>query len=522
MNVLIVDDEDHVREGITLAVDWAKFGVDRLLYAENGEQALALAVEHRPAVIFCDMSMPGMDGAELLQRLRRHDPSAQLIVVSGYDHFSYTHAALLAKGIDYLLKPFRTSDLEQALGRAVAEWKRHMSQFEKQIEDGDKLRRADALMDEQKLAGYFKGEIVFNEDIRRLFARRGLPLERLEAALYLPINRSELLHDRFRGDTELLAFSLNNIAHDILNRYGAHYLCRLDEHQWLLLTVPEDPNGAGRHRYHAEKVAAAWRETLGLHALLGRHEGHVAADRLDDAIAGARSDLLRHDVLHGDTRPAGSPSTDKLPRLTDQQLVLETALKRKDKALAGRAIRSFTGQLRALGSLRLKELQGFTHEANLLLEKMSRTPQAETKLANRTMPLWIGHFDEWERVLIGLWETLIDESGEETPDRSVEAIRDYIADHYQDDLSLTTLAAVFNFNPWYISRRFKELYGTTVITYLTELRIDKAKSLLTQTNMSVSEMAGKLGYADENYFGKVFKKQTGLSPLQFRKERRDG
>ncbi|UUZ81280.1 helix-turn-helix transcriptional regulator [Paenibacillus sp. P26] len=82
------------------------------------------------------------------------------------------------------------------------------------------------------------------------------------------------------------------------------------------------------------------------------------------------------------------------------------------------------------------------------------------------------------------------------------------------------LSEKFHFSPQYIAKKFKELYNTTVMTYLTEPRMEKAKSLLIHTEMPVSEMAATLGYADENYFGKVFKKQTGSSPLQYRKQRR--
>ncbi|NHN34642.1 response regulator transcription factor [Paenibacillus agricola] len=519
MKVLIVDDEEHVREGIMLALDWEKIGVQELLFAENGLQALELIKLHDFAVIFCDMNMPGMDGTELLLQLRQFNQTTQIIVVSGYDNFAYTHAALLAKGVDYLLKPLRTRELVQSLERAMSAWKEQTSHLDKDIEAGEKLRRANALLDEQKLVGYFKGETAFNEEIRRLFSRRGLRVNQVKVALILPINRSELLYDRFRGDSELLIFSLNNIAHEVLNRYGAHYLCRLDDYQWLLLTFSEDPMGENQHHYYLEKVASSWLNTLGLKVLVGLHEGVATVENLPEAIGGARFALQRCDILNNE--PGNNVLSHKLPRLTEQQLLLHTAFTRKDKSLAVATIRSFTRILRERMSLRLRDLQGFTHEANLMLEKMGGIQHAEMKTTNKIIPLWIADLDEWERLLIDLYSSLIDESEGEFSARSIEAIYDYITNHYEEDISLSMLGAKFNFNPWYISRKFKEIYKTTVITYLTQLRIGKSKSLLSSTNISVSEMANMLGYTDENYFSKVFKKQTGISPLQFRKSQRD-
>ncbi|MFH5185839.1 helix-turn-helix transcriptional regulator [Paenibacillus sp. TAB 01] len=160
-------------------------------------------------------------------------------------------------------------------------------------------------------------------------------------------------------------------------------------------------------------------------------------------------------------------------------------------------------------------------EANLLLEQASRLIRDERIAADIFLPVWISDLDEWEKLMIQQWWRLIEETGGEGfSSRGIQAIRDYMHRHFQDDLSLSVLSERFHFSPQYIAKKFKELYNTTVMTYLTELRMEKAKSLLIHTDMSVLDMAEALGYADENYFGKVFKKQTGLSPLQYRKQQR--
>jgi len=518
MKVLIVDDEEHVRDGIMLMVDWKRFGVRDLLFGKDGAEALELIAQHEPAVLICDMNMPGMDGAQLLNTLREQEGETQVIVASGYDHFAYTRAALLAKGIDYLLKPLRKRDLELALGRAIEAWQARKSHMEKEIETSFKLRMADALMDEHKLAGYFKGETAFSEEIRRVFSRRGLPMEQVRSALILPCNRAQVFN-RFKGDMELFIFSLNNIAHEILRHYGAHYLCRLDEYQWLLLTAADTSYAGSPHAYYINKVMAAWEATLGLKVLSGLYQEETGIEGLPQAIIGARAALLDSDLLQShdvDSKVQASPL-----RLKDQQLIFEVALKKKERRTAVGAVASFAAQLRQQGRLRLKELQNYTLEANAMLEKLGGTAMPELQAENKLMPLWIGDFDEWERLLIKLWEDLIEEQGDVQGSGGIHDVYNYITDHFHEDISLTTLAERFNFNPHYISRKFKEVYNTTVITYLTELRMNKAKMLLAHTTMNVSELAKMLGFAEENYFSKVFKKQLGVSPLQYRKESAD-
>ncbi|TVY09684.1 response regulator transcription factor [Paenibacillus cremeus] len=520
MKVLIADDEEHVREGIELAVDWDKYGVTERWMAEDGQQAIELIRQHNPAVLFCDMSMPNMSGTELLSLLREEGWETQVIVVSGYDDFPYTRAALRANGVDYLLKPFRKSDLEQALARAIAAWQAKESSLREERETEYRLRRADALLDEQKLAGYFKGEAALHEGIRSLFFKIGLSTEHLRVALVLPRNGMGIVERRFYGDGELFVFAVNNIAHETLKQHSSHYLCRLDGHQWLLITAAEGSiKPADEHRRYMDKVKAAWRSTLGLDVLVGLCETEARVETLPAAIGAARTALLKCNLLH-----SGSPAAlgKEAPRLTDQQILLQAALKNENKAYAAEIIRSFTQRLREWGALSLKDLQAYTMEANLLLQRASRLHGPGKDAIDAFMPLWVSDLDEWEKMLIQQWWILIEEQGSESSGiHGIQAIYDYIHRHFQEDISLSTLSERFRFSPQYIAKRFKELYNTTLMTYLTELRMEKAKSLLLHTDMTISVMAGTLGYTDENYFSKVFKKQTGVSPLQYRKQRRD-
>ncbi|SFK72621.1 two-component system, response regulator YesN [Paenibacillus sp. 1_12] len=520
MKILIADDEEHVREGIELAIDWAKFGVTERLMAEDGMQAMEMIRLYNPAVLFCDMSMPGMDGMKLLSLIREEGSDIQIIVVSGYDDFQYARAAIRANGVDYLLKPFRKNDLEQALERAITACKQRENTLRDERETEHRIRRADALLDEQKLASFFKGEAAFHEGMRSVFYKIGISMNNIRVALVLPKNKTELVDRRFFGDGELFLFAVNNITHEILKNYGSHYLCRLDDYQWLLLTTTEGSIGEyDEHRRHMEKITKAWKSTLGLDALIGLCETATNVETLNASIGAARAALLKYDLL----LPASSKSqTKEQLRFTDQKMLLQTALENEDKVYAAEIIRSFTQMLRKRGSLRLKELQVHTIEANLLLEQASRLRLSDRESTATFIPLWISDLDEWEKVLIQQWWGLIEEAGADGfSNPRVQAIHDYIHRHFQDNLSLSTLSEQFHFSPQYIAKKFKELYNTTVMTYLIELRMEKAKSLLIHTEMPVSEMANSLGYTDENYFGKVFKKQNGMSPLQFRKQQRD-
>lgn len=104
-------------------------------------------------------------------------------------------------------------------------------------------------------------------------------------------------------------------------------------------------------------------------------------------------------------------------------------------------------------------------------------------------------------------------------DEGVQIAARYIVDNYSKDLKLTEVARVANMSSTYFSKKFKEITGFGFKEYLLNLRIQKACDLLLETNLSVTEIAYKIGFNDSNYFGDVFKKSRGMSPLRYRKNR---
>ena len=102
--------------------------------------------------------------------------------------------------------------------------------------------------------------------------------------------------------------------------------------------------------------------------------------------------------------------------------------------------------------------------------------------------------------------------------RNVEQeVKEYVREHLADDLNVTAIAEYMHFNPQYLARAFKSETGRGILEYITSERIEAAKKLLVETNIPVKEIASMVGYQDYAYFTRVFKKETGISPKQYRK-----
>lgn len=125
-----------------------------------------------------------------------------------------------------------------------------------------------------------------------------------------------------------------------------------------------------------------------------------------------------------------------------------------------------------------------------------------------------------DNLKISLFENRVSSASEpeKQEERTITGITKYLQEHLAEDLSLSVLAEEFHLNPQYISQLFKNEIGVNFLTYLTNIRMEKAKKLLLSTSLSVAEVAEKSGYGDYRVFSKVFKKSEGITPSQYRRD----
>ena len=119
--VLLVDDEENIREGISRKMDWQGLGFSLAGEASNGRDALELAEEILPDVVLTDIKMPFMDGLELCGSLAELLPVSKFVIFSGFDDFEYAKQAIRRNVSEYILKPINADELSAVLRRLKAE-----------------------------------------------------------------------------------------------------------------------------------------------------------------------------------------------------------------------------------------------------------------------------------------------------------------------------------------------------------------------------------------------------------------
>ena len=129
LKVVVVEDEELSRKGIILATDWASVGCVVVGDASDGEQGLEVIRRLKPDLIVTDIKMPKRNGLDMLRQLREEGSDAKVIILTAYGEFEYARAALQLGAADYLLKPFRDGELEQAVERLKKRQERGSAQY---------------------------------------------------------------------------------------------------------------------------------------------------------------------------------------------------------------------------------------------------------------------------------------------------------------------------------------------------------------------------------------------------------
>lgn len=381
MKALIVDDESNVRKIIRYLGRWEQHGITEVLEAKNGLEAKVLIERESPEIIMTDVKMPRNSGLELIEWLDANNYPGKVIMISGFDDYSFMRSAFKLGCFDYLMKPIEDKMLNDALEGALEAWK----QEEEERHDLE--------------SGFYEEVRMFRLNREITSACNGESFDADEISLALP-------------QAEVYDFTM-------MYFYQSHH----SEPYIQLLTQ--------------ELVNQEWGNVFTL-----QNEPNVCVIL---SVQGQFFLMEEWITEHFDipVRLVNGPSIQLLDEIS----------------------RSFHSAQRSMAEQNFRAIH---------------------RLAD------------------------LDEA------RRMSDIVAFVDEHYMDELSLDKLSTRFFLSREHISRRFKQEVGMTLTSYVIHLRINQAKQWLIETDEKMYSIALKLGYQDENYFSKLFKKNVGMTPIEYR------
>ena len=511
--IMLVDDEDEVREGITATVDFAACGFTLCAQATGAIDAIEKAAQFQPDVVFTDVHMPYMDGMEMISRLQEMYPTMKYIVLSGYDDFIYVKQALQRQVLDYLLKPLSAQGIMKVLRRA----KEQLDEQDRQRVNLEILRDKVAKNAQQLRRGvvleYLSGSFGGDERIAFPMYLAVLSLERTEENL-------EVLRRDFDSQPMLLGASVEEVLSEVFKRrqgefiqYRSQFLLLLPASQEEAIAACDDAIQSLRHYLHLTATAGLSDEIGSYSALSEGYQNAMAA--LDKRLIAGQGQVYT---------PSSSPESRRKDLELDAWLTRAAALCRSGKK---EEIAAFCGEL----AQHVADAEMDASERQLLLlQVLSAVLAAAGRSGVDVAPAFPGLHMEWVlqpaditagvEQLGTLMQFVSDAVRREVATSGSELIAQAVAytqSNYADkDLSLESLCALFQISQTQFSLLFKREMGTSFLQYLLDQRIAAAQKLLRETSMKIYQIAEETGFGDASYFSYCFKQRCGLSPKEYR------
>ncbi len=526
LTLLLADDERLLREGVAELIDWAGLGIDRLLQAENGKEALELAREHAPDILLTDVKMPLMDGIALARAFHREFPETRIIFLSGYADVEYLKAAIQEQAVDYILKPVDPRELESAIGKAARAVNGQREHREQQLT----MRR----LIQKSLPAYRKDFFsrLFTTDwdveaLQEQFSFCDFPFQEDDGFLVAMVS---LRYEKMVSGTQI-AF-LGGEAEELLRQclteeglVGYVYPASHDLYALILLaSEQEEPETELYGRLLGSLTAQLPAEcSIGVGTLCSgiyniRESRECAELALSRQFQGGRGRIYRYQE---------NPVTE-LPSLTIDRNHVEllcSCILSGDRAACMELLPVLTRKLEQLEYVDWAYLSCYClHALSIVLFRLCAEKgrgegapiellvQCHTALsACRTVT-------ELEKLFSSILEDLLQMFSRESQTQNRRIVREvlaYLDDHYSEAVTIQKIARELYVTPAYLCRLFKKETSQTINEALTELRIRKAKELLEARRYRLYEIAPMVGYQDIKYFSRIFKAHTGSTPGEY-------
>ncbi len=395
--LVVADDEPKIRRGLENILEWSDYNIEIVGEAEDGEIALEVINEKKPDIILLDINMPFLNGLNLLQRLKDANNKSIVIIISGYDDFSYAQKALQFNVFDYILKPVNKKSMEEIIAKAIfrlneiEKEKNYLDWVNDQLaENMDILKKTfftewlnNRLCDEQVLKEIEFFNIEFGKNI-------GIMVIKI-------IDKSNIEIIDKKWNVELLEFAIINLLNDEFKESNIKLVFDDDKKNIILLSKIND--------------ISEW-ITLG--------------NKLEIEIY----EYLKCNVIIEQANAVG-------------------------------------------GILKIKDT--YVNMINSINEKKRCSPM---------VLLIIKYIEE---------------------------------NYYSNDLSINDISDKLEVTSSYLSKLLKKETGLSFIDYLTNIRMKKAMYIMEDPTIKIYDVAELIGYSNQHYFCRAFKKVVGISPTEYKR-----
>lgn len=519
-NVIVADDERKIRNSIISKIEWDVLGLCLTAQAQDGDELCDLLDTNHVDLIITDLKMPGRSEIELLEYLSIHHPEVCIIVISGFDDYCYMKQAIRSNVFDYLLKPINASELNEILKQAL-----------KKIKENEERRCKESHMERNRRLALENiwSRFLAGEAVDRVELFSGMEPENQEKAVtYIAVvmwpdlygkqlgncRMSEVLSiddtvmeqllaeisKQLEKEARAIRISNSEVLILLLSRKNEQDLEKLIDSVYRAVKEAFDINtlfGVGMPCQHWENILRSYREAQSALLDLPFHKKYIAFWN------------------------SHSGKTERESDMNAEFSLLEVAFKSGNCTLMGQGVSQTYHNLGKSETLTIRSLWE-TNEKIFTLIRQVYSPWIDgfrtefEELCGRLRYMY-----EPRRIageLLQFMEKYLSACEVNSENDVVSIIKKVIDSEEKYDYSLDEISMQFGISKQYFLKKFRNKYGITPYEYILNQKIERAKLLLIENSMTISEIVERLHFTDNSHFTKTFKKRVGVSPKSYREK----
>lgn len=528
--VLIVDDEYRIAMLIKKLIKWDDIGLVCVNAVDNGETAYNIILSEKPDIVITDIRMPKMNGLDLIKLTKEKYEQIKFIVISGFKEFEYAHTALQYGVTDYLLKPVNEEELNKVLKKLYST----IANDCKKQEEGEQLKKA-VTTSEQIIKSNLLNIIIDKSELPTVEEMRNEYNLQLNAEVYrgIDIKLDYWDYEKYdkRQDRLTVEKIIMIIENNIRNNVKEHMICE-KEYLNIYCLINYDLVKSKDIKDNINNILSQIQEYL-----IGFEHYKVTI--------GIGSEVTEFGKIRYSIQEAFLAVQNRI-KLGTGRLIYAELLQAANRIDTQKYLSSYKDQF-------LSSIEGFSQE---LMDNTINQIYSEFMLKDGID--FSCCYDIAEELIDQFFDNIIiqNEEGSQlkqimktalrhcyTPGslkgllkdnfckhlencmkrietenaKPIRQAKQYIEEHYGEKIILEDIAGIVNLNPVYFSVLFKKETGMNFSAYLVNVRMERAKELIRNSNETIAAIADEVGYKDARHFSQIFTKTVGIKPALYRK-----
>ncbi|WP_070000245.1 response regulator transcription factor [Cellulosilyticum sp. I15G10I2] len=530
--LLVVDDDMFFRTSLISIIEQTELPINQVFVAGDGQEAIDFLNQKKIDIVITDMSMPNVDGVQLIRYIKQVFNHIKFIVLSGFDDFLYVKESIQLGAIDYLLKHSLTVEsLHNIFKKIQEEFKRpsELEQIKKNMELLTPRLKYDFIR--ELIVGDIQDETVIKEFMED--AQNNLSFSSY-AVIALKIDDYFIIQEKFDSLKAISNFQKNFLAicQQTIDTFGCGIICHVQEGDFAaaisLGNIHSELELYNILNEYVSRLRACLKRFMNITCCFGI--GKISNNYMNmhaqylDAVK-----RLQNTFYGGKDKVITSVSTS-IPMVIHPGLSMELESKILKYVYKGDALaleeefdhlfseimtNKYSAQSVQMLAIELINLiNKICREADITKDKIFEEDiQPHIKVYQYQtygdLHKWLS--DIFKKVTHYMYKVLDNDYCEITK----KALA-YIDNHFGESISLNEVAGYLNINSAYLSRVFKKDIQKGLTEYLNHYRIIKAQELIRGSNIKVVDIYKEVGFSSYNYFFKVFKEVTGMTPVEYK------